>query len=207
MPNNPASLVKEQVVGPERWVDSYGDDLFRFAYKRVRDSQVAEELVQETFLAALRTPHKYSGSGSEIGWLKRIMHFKIIDNIRVRARTDGPDPQSEDARAQAQLLELQGRWKTDQWPPIHSRTVSGEHQAEFHELWQIVQRCLTRIPPAQADVFVLSAIDELESSTICELLGITARCLWVRLHRARLELAKCVGSQWFTGDELELAHE
>ena len=39
---------------PEFWVDHYGDFLYRFALSRIKDPAVAEDLVQETFLAALR---------------------------------------------------------------------------------------------------------------------------------------------------------
>jgi len=132
--------------------------------------------------------------------------------MRARARIAGPRfadsaADAEDDSLQTQFFDPQGRWKTDQWPHHQSRTLSGEQQAEFHELWHIVQRCLTRIPQRQADVFVLSVIDELESKTICEILGITAQCLWGRLHRARLGLAKCVGSKWFASEEWNMAHE
>jgi len=41
-------------VDPSEWVDRYGDYLFRYAMLRVRDRSSAEDLVQETFLAALK---------------------------------------------------------------------------------------------------------------------------------------------------------
>jgi RNA polymerase sigma-70 factor, ECF subfamily len=44
----------QATLNPESWVDQYGDMLFQFAYSRVGKADVAEELVQDTFLAAIR---------------------------------------------------------------------------------------------------------------------------------------------------------
>ena len=49
---------------PDLWVDEYGDYLYRFALSRVKDPSVAEELVQETFLAALRSQKNFQGRSS-----------------------------------------------------------------------------------------------------------------------------------------------
>ena len=64
-----------------------------------------------------------------------------------------------------------------------------------------MQHCLSHLPPGQADVFVLSVMEEMDSDEICRELEITSANLWTRLHRARLGLAKCVGSRWFTDGE------
>lgn len=65
-------LAKEgcaQSMDPEAWVDDYGDELFRYAYSRLRDINAAEEVVQETFVAAIRAMEQYSGKGSQGAWL------------------------------------------------------------------------------------------------------------------------------------------
>jgi DNA-directed RNA polymerase specialized sigma24 family protein len=54
---------------PERWLDDHGDYLFKYAVFRLRDDNVAEDAVQETFLAALRAYENFEGRGrSERGW-------------------------------------------------------------------------------------------------------------------------------------------
>ncbi|MGD9857090.1 MAG: RNA polymerase sigma factor, partial [Planctomycetaceae bacterium] len=67
---------------------------------------------------------------------------------------------------------------------------------ELQELRGLVRDCLERIPHNQADVFVLSVMEEMTNDEVCRELGISRSNLWVRLHRARLALAACVGSQW-----------
>ena len=52
-------------AAPERWVDEHGDCLYRYALTRVRKPEIAEDLVQETLLAAVRTHEKFGGRSTE----------------------------------------------------------------------------------------------------------------------------------------------
>ena len=71
---------KEQLaIETERWVDLYGDDLYRFAYLRTGNRQTAEDLVQETFLSAIKTLDSFLGKSSVRTWLTSILNHKIID--------------------------------------------------------------------------------------------------------------------------------
>ena len=51
-------------LDPESWVDRYGDYLYTFALFRVQNKATAEDLVQETFIAALQEPQGLQGQGS-----------------------------------------------------------------------------------------------------------------------------------------------
>src|SRR6266566_1981692 len=64
------------------WVDDHGECLYRYALVRVRKLEVAEDLVQETFLAAARGYEKFGGRSSERSWLVGILKNKIIDHFR-----------------------------------------------------------------------------------------------------------------------------
>jgi len=56
-------------IGPQTWLDQYGDYLYRFALARINDQAVAEDLVQETFLAALRGYKNFKGDSAIKTWL------------------------------------------------------------------------------------------------------------------------------------------
>src|SRR5688500_10622854 len=71
-----------QSPDPERWLDDHGDYLFKYAVFRLRDDIVAEDAVQETFLAALKAYENFEGRGSERTWLVGILKHKIIDHFR-----------------------------------------------------------------------------------------------------------------------------
>src|SRR5437868_551969 len=71
---------------PERWVEDYGDYLFRYALSRLRNSAKAEDLVQETFLAALKGAKAFQGRSAEKSWLVGILKNKICDHYRKLSR-------------------------------------------------------------------------------------------------------------------------
>src|SRR5437879_5218028 len=73
-------------IDPERWVERHGDYLFRFALLRVREPDRAADLVQETFVEALRSRGSFTGRSSERTWLVAILKHKVIDRIRKQAR-------------------------------------------------------------------------------------------------------------------------
>ena len=84
--NETITTENSHVPDPERWVDQYGDYLFRFALSRLPDSAVAEDLVQETFLAALHARENFKGRSSVTTWLTGILKHKIIDHFRKESR-------------------------------------------------------------------------------------------------------------------------
>lgn len=185
------------VADPERWVDEYGDYLYRYAFSRLRDSTAAEEVVQETFLAGIRFLEGFSGQGAERAWLLGILKRKIIDYVRMRNRYDRDGSYQDSNDPSAQLFDENGNWKAGAFSAL-----TPDDQVESREIWEVVQGCLEHIPKGQADVFVLSVMEEMDTDQICSELGISPSNLWVRLHRARLALAKCVGARWFTEEEV-----
>jgi len=71
---------------PERWVEEHGDYLFKYALVRLRDATRAEDMVQETFLAALKGGDKFAGRSAEKSWLVGILKNKICDHYRKASR-------------------------------------------------------------------------------------------------------------------------
>ena len=51
-------------LNSDAWVDQYGDALFHFALARVKNRETAEDLVQETFLAAVKSQKRFKGHSS-----------------------------------------------------------------------------------------------------------------------------------------------
>jgi len=192
-----SSTTPLQRIDPEQWVDEYGDYLYRYAYSRLRDSNSAEEVVQETFLAGIRFREQYSGQGSERGWLLGILKRKIVDFVRLRSKHARAASYEDEDDPSAQLFDEKGNWRQNAMPSFNA----AEQRVLAGELWEVVQGCMEHLPSGQADVFVLSVMEEMDSNDICRELEITSANLWTRLHRARLGLAKCVGARWFTDGE------
>lgn len=190
MDSNPATTSS---VDPTTWVDSYGDSLYRYALSRLRDAEAAEEVVQETFVAALGAIDQFAGKGAEGAWLLGILKRKIVDFVRARNRstsaTDDEDPTQS-------LFDAKGNWRSD------PRILGTQPDALLlrAEFWQILRQCLSGLPQRQADVFTLREMEGIASEEICKELDLSPSNLWVLLHRARMRLSACIKSNW-TGDE------
>ncbi len=72
----------ENKLNPDSWVDQYADYLFNYAVARVSDAEIAKDLVQETFLAGLKSAKNFQGAAAERTWLIAILKRKVIDYYR-----------------------------------------------------------------------------------------------------------------------------
>ena len=180
-------------TGPEAWLDEHGDCLYGFALMRVRKPDVAEDLVQETLLAALRSKERFEGRSKIRTWLVGILKFKIADHFRKLAR--------ETSFTDLNFLEdeLNGKFKNDFWiherGPKEWRAVDATFDRE--EFWTTFRGCVSKLPPRVADVFLLREMDDRSSREICDTLSISDSNLWVMLHRARMALRECLEMNWF----------
>lgn len=176
-------------IDPSQWVNLHGDVLYRFALLRVGDSSVAEELVQETFLAALKGQQDFKGQSSERTWMIGILKHKIVDHLRQAKR----EVLTEDMDAEVDAyFNEQGGWAVA--PSILRNPLKS---AEQEELRMQLVACLEQLPERLAQAFVLTQIDGLIAEEACKALGITSTNLWVMLHRSRLRLRRCLEGKGF----------
>jgi len=189
----------KHILEPHRWVERYGDYLFNYAIVRVNEREIAEDLVQETFLAGLKSREGFRGESSERTWLTSILKRKIVDTYRKKNISkessfgefeptflDGDFHKSEDP--------MKGRWLTGKGP--NSNSLLPEGDLERAELMKYIRLCIGNLKPQLAAVFIMRMIDEEDSDTICKELGITPSNLWVILHRARLKMRDCLEKKW-----------
>jgi RNA polymerase sigma-70 factor (TIGR02943 family) len=181
-------------LNPENWVDQYGDMLFHFAYSRVGKADVAEELVQDTFLAAIRTKKKFEGRSTEKTWLFSILKHKIIDHFRNKNRyvTKGNDENY--AEITDQFFDKNGNWSIPMRPAEWNiNPIDAYEQKEFLDVFY---QCLSEVPARLADAFVYREIDGLSTEEICKVLNITTSNFWVMIYRARMILRRCIDISW-----------
>ena len=186
---------------PVRWVDLYGDFLYRFALSRVNDAFVAEDLVQETFLAALKSRANFQGRSSARTWLTAILKHKIVDHIRKRFREKACDKVESLSDAAAQDP-LEGNFKADgQWLNRPSEWIVNPVKIyEQKEFMDVLYHCLADLPGRQAEVFMMREIDGLSTQEICKAFNISATNSWVMLYRARVWLRQCIEKKWLAAE-------
>jgi RNA polymerase sigma-70 factor (ECF subfamily) len=150
----------------------------------LRDPQAAEDIVQETFLAALTHRHQFEGR-SKIGtWLYRIAYNASRDRIRKKKEELLPNEEIEDDDPDPMPMPKQLiAWN---WSP---EVIVTDEEAK-----QELQKAIQSLPSSLKAVFLLRDVEELSTEETAEALGISPGAVKVRLHRARLALREKLSS-------------
>jgi len=182
----------------ERFFGSRRIDLVRFAALQLRDPSLAEDVVQETLIAAMQSVDKFEGRASLRTWIYSILKRKIIDALRSRRweiSVTQLSSSDEDVDNLDKLFNERGFWATEHNP---HRWTEPEESLEQQQFWLIFERCIHHLPTRMAQVFSMRELLGLETEEICNELAIsTSNCL-VILHRARIGLRLCLEKDWFT---------
>lgn len=183
----------DQYLKPELWVREHSDYLYNYALYKVNDSGAAEDLVQDTFMAGLKGKDSFKGNSSERTWLVSILKRKIIDYYRkTSVRKSGISTDfSSPFNAQG---DFQSHWSDDSAPGKWS--FERTNNLEQEEFQQILEYCLSLLPPQWRDIFHLKIMEEIKGEEICKELDITASNLWVIIHRAKLKMRACLEKNW-----------
>lgn len=173
------------------WLNDHGDYLYRFALARLRDTHLAEDVVQETFLAAIKNPN-FAEQSSPRTWLTGILKHKIIDVMRKNIReVSASDLMTEEDANMDEFFDTKGRWeeKPLAWDIPHDAL-------EQKQFLSVLQNCMDKLPSKLATLFLMRDVHETDNEEICKELNITATNAWVMLYRARMGVRKCLEINW-----------
>ncbi|WP_378186742.1 sigma-70 family RNA polymerase sigma factor [Aquimarina sp. W85] len=179
-------------IDPNTWVDKYSTYLYNYTIVRVASREIAQDLVQETFFAGLKSMKNFKGEASEKTWLIAILKRKIIDYYR---KSNSKKGRAEIRISPSGDTDTGGDWLEEKVADPFESNV--ENQIENSELGKAIYECLDKLPEKQADIFRLKTIEGFETEAICNEYGITASNLWVIIHRARTAMASCLENNWF----------
>ena len=163
--------------------------LLRYARLQLRDRHAAEDVVQETLLAALAGEAGFAGRSNLRTWLTGILKHKIIDALRRLAREA---PLADDEGDVEAPFDERGHWRE---PP--SGWEDPDTLLEQKEFLAARERCLAGLPQKSAQAFMMREHLGFETGDICKELGITPTHCWVLLYRARMALRECLQESWF----------
>jgi len=174
----------------DRLVNQHTEALYSYALTRIGRPDVAEDLVQDTLLAALQSWESFAGGSSERTWLIGILRHKILDFFRRNSRHED----MEDQTWRAEYFNKSRHWKDRMlnWKGDPETLVA---DTEFR---QVLQDCLKELSRLVAQAFVMREIEGFSAEEVCKHLQISQTNLWVRLHRARLQLRRCLDLNWFS---------
>lgn len=182
-------------VGPNLWVKNYADYLYSYACTRIDDHELARDLVQETFLAALEGWEKFDRRSSEKTWLTAILKNKVFDVYRKKSNASQKQTVliNDSGSDTDEFFEESGHWKEGRYPEsfgIEDVTL------QVKEFEGILKSCMKKLPPLWKSVFTLKHIDEESSDDICAELELTSSNFWVISHRAKVSMRDCLQRNW-----------
>ena len=180
------------MLEPRRWVERHADYLYAYALSRIHGNELARDLVQETFLAALERVADFEGKSSERTWLTAILRYKLIDLYRNRA---GGSRVVVDSGEEIDFFEADsGHWKAEYAPKALG--IEDRDPLLQKELRSVLQRCLQKLPALWLSIFTMKHVDEEPTEVICTEIGVTPANFWVIMHRAKLNLRACIQKNW-----------
>ena len=169
--------------------------LVRYALGQLRNREAAEEVVQETLLAALESRAGFAGKSTLRTWLTAILKHKIVDAQRREIRSPIVDLAGDGDEGEADFDTLFDR--SGHWREMAPAWANPEQSLENRRFWEAFEYCLDHLPGPTARAFYLREIHGLETEAICKELAITSSNCWVMLHRARMSLRECLAMRWF----------
>jgi RNA polymerase sigma-70 factor (ECF subfamily) len=187
-----------------RLVERYHDALTRVAMTYVRDRHVAEEVVQDSWIAVIRGIDGFEGRSSLSTWIFRIVTYQARSRgdrerrtVPLSAFEAGPDEPSVDpTRFRPVGAPWAGHWweAPRQWGPDASeRLLTRETQS-------VIVAALDGLPESQRTVLTLRDINGYSSEEVCERLEISAGNQRVLLHRARTRVRAALEAYFSTTD-------
>jgi RNA polymerase sigma-70 factor (ECF subfamily) len=200
MKTNPQEIKtpsKQQLADVTLWVKSYTKPLLHFAMGKLASKETAEDLVQATFETAFAAYDKYSGTGNVKAWLFTILRNKIADFYRLQFRRAATIPVSG-LPEEDYFFNEEGHWKTDDYHQYSDE----KHLLDDHEFNEILSKCIKNLPPNLMAVIQLKFLEDKKSKEVVKELGLSPTNFWQLMHRAKLQLRKCLSIHWFNESTL-----
>jgi RNA polymerase sigma-70 factor (ECF subfamily) len=164
-----------------RLVETYSNRIYRLALKILNNTQDAEDVLQETFLKALRSLPSFEGRSSLSTWLYRIAVNEALMVVRKR-RPDilSIDKEKEDDEGVSEPVEIVD------WCCLPEVDLMNTEARRF------LDEAIQELSPALRAVFVLRDIEGLSVKETADALGLTEAAVKTRLLRARLKLREAL---------------
>lgn len=190
------SKIKDSKTTVEIWVNEYNDALFSWAFYKTSSRESAEDLVQDTFLAAYHKLDSFKGNSQPKTWLFSILNNKIIDHYRLSAKTTKKTVSlSEDNAYEITegFFDETENWKSTTINPIWNQDEELLDNPEFNN---VMKHCMDDLPENWNFAITSKYLTNKKAAEICQDLNITVSNYWQIIHRAKLVLKKCLEMKW-----------
>lgn len=189
------SLKRMPLNDPLFWLDMRRQ-MLGFATQRLVDKHLAEDVVQDALVGALKNVRSFEGRSTLKTWLFAILQNKMADALRQRLSAANrrscayEEPQENFETG----FDGVGFWQAEA-RPVH--WADPETVIHDHHFWRVFEACLSELPKKQSRIFMMREFLGFDSAEICKAEGISVSNLHVLLYRARLQLRKNLQQRWF----------
>ncbi len=168
--------------------------LYGYAYARLRNHHLAEDLVQDSLIAAWKSRENYQGGAALTSWLTGILRHKMMDHHRSASRrpVESLDARAERNGSTKDLFSDSGDWAIDPNHGMHELMQSPAKAAQNSDLRKWITLCMEKLPDRLHILFTAREVDELPVADAAKVAGVTAGSAAVLLTRARQMLRLCL---------------
>ena len=196
-----AALVRELVGGSEAALatlyDRYGDAIFGSAYRLTADRGIAEEVVQETFLALWNRAELFDPTaGSLPGWLHAIGRNRAVDRLRAAGRRPRLVATSSGAPGESESQGLERAVAIGTVVAGSAQPPGPEQAADAAGLRDAIRTAISAMPDQERIVILLAYQDELSQTEIADRLDWPLGTVKTRTRRALLRLREMLGGEF-----------
>lgn len=173
------------------WLNEYGDELYSWAFYKTSNKEIAEDLVQDTFVSAFTNFDKFQEKSTPKTWLFSILKNKIIDFYRKKSKefTTSYEEYSNPMKISDDLFN-----ENEGWNDVSD--ITSQNWLDNPEFVTILSKCKNKLPENWQFIIQAKFVLDQDSKQICQELEITTSNYWQIIHRAKLLLKKCIEFNW-----------
>jgi RNA polymerase sigma-70 factor (ECF subfamily) len=176
------------------WVGLFSDDLYTWAYHKTKKMDLAEDLVQETFIKAFNAIDDFQEKSSPKTWLFRILNNLLIDHYRKNAKYKTENLDEAESLTNG-MFDSKSNWQVYGFEDFWAKDENVFDDSDFNHIFDF---CMSDLPESWRLAVSAKYLLQMETVEICQELEITASNYWQMVHRAKLMLKKCLETKWFS---------
>jgi len=171
------------------WVNQYSDILYTRAFNRVGEKSIAQDIVQDTYVAAINGLNTFNNDSNIKTWLFSILNNKVALYFRKKFKMQTTLINQNNT----QYFDNAGKWLDKQ----KTNWENEEKLINDSEFNQVFNACLSDLPSLWRVVIKSKFYQDKKGSEICDELNITESNYWQLVHRSKLQLRNCLTTNWF----------
>jgi RNA polymerase sigma-70 factor (TIGR02943 family) len=187
---------KNAKITLENWINQFSDELFSWALYKTSSKETAEDLVQETFLAAFHKINTFQEKSKPKTWLFSILNNKVIDYYRSNNHNSKQTlniSEKSGYELSDGMFDENGNWESNDINAIWDEEQELLDNSEFNN---IMQECMEDLPQKWNIAVTSKYLTDKNTEEICEELEITVTNYWQIIHRSKLILKKYLEIKW-----------